>query len=64
MFEIIPETQIRQEDYERKDGMLRKKIKKPKSHPGRRQNKCQKYASSGKKNVLQVPKEFPNQITQ
>ena len=39
MFEIIPETQIRQKDYKRKDGKLEKKVK-VQSHAGCRQNKC------------------------
>ena len=46
MFEIIPETQIRQKDYEREDGKLGKIPHR------RRQNKCQTYASSRKTKCL------------
>ena len=35
MFEIIPETQIRQKKYEREDGKLGKKGVKQKPHDGR-----------------------------
>ena len=49
MFEIIPETQIRQEDYERKDGMLRKKLKN--------QNLTQVVDKTNAKNMHRVGKK-------
>ena len=63
MFEIIPETQIPQKDYERKDGKLEKN--KTKNH---RQDVDKTIAKNmhrtGKPNVLEVPKEFATQIIQ
>ena len=64
MFEIIPETQIRQEDYERKDGMLRKKLKNQNLTQVVDKTNAKNVHREGKPNVLEVPKEFPNQITQ
>lgn len=66
MFEIIPEVQIRQKNYETEEGKLgEKKNPENKSQTGCRQNKSAKNMHKvGKPNALEVPKEFPTQITQ